>query len=123
MPVHHALAGTVLLIAVDGDYTPDELHRVAETALAEPQTPSPARVLLDLSGAASLEGRSDEELAGTAAFFASQGGSLDRVAVLVRGDILQDLMRMGTAFAVQKGLRASPFRDRDEAMRWLNEGD
>ena len=119
MPVHHALAGPILVIAVDGDYTPEELHRVTATALAESGVPSPARVLLDLSGAASLGGRSDEELAATAAFFADRGEALHRVAVLVRGDILQDLMRMGTAFAVQKGLKASPFRDREEAVRWL----
>jgi hypothetical protein len=119
VPVHHDLAGSILVIAVDGDYTREELQRVTSTALAESETPSPARVLLDLSGAASLEGRTDEELAATAAFFAQQGDAVDRVAVLVRGDILEDLMRMGTAFAVQKGLKASPFRDRDEAVRWL----
>jgi hypothetical protein len=121
MPVHHDVSGRVLVIAVDGDYTRKELQRVTSTALAAAETPSPARVLLDLSGAASLEARTDEELAATAAFFAHQGEGLDRVAVLVRGDILEDLMRMGTAFAVQKGLRASPFRDRDEALRWLTD--
>ena len=121
MPVHHDVAGPILVIAVDGDYTREELHRVAGTALVEAETPSPARVLLDLSGAASLEGRTDEELAATAAFFAHQGDRVDRVAVLVRGDILEDLMRMGTAFAAQKGLKASPFRDREEAVRWLTD--
>ncbi|MEJ2539517.1 MAG: STAS/SEC14 domain-containing protein [Gemmatimonadota bacterium] len=121
MPVHGTLAGPVLVIAVDGDYTPDELHRVVRTALEDPDKPRPARILLDLSGAASLAGRSDGELAGTAAFFASWGDAVGRVAILVRGDILQDLMRMGTAFAVQDGLRASPFRDRSEALEWLRQ--
>jgi hypothetical protein len=121
MPVHADLSGSVLVIAVDGDYTRDELQRVTATALAAAGTPSPTRVLLDLSGAASLAARTDEELAATAAFFAHQGELIDRVAVLVRGDILEDLMRMGTAFAVQKGLKASPFRDRDEAVRWLTD--
>lgn len=119
MPVHHAHAGSVMVVAVDGDYTRDELHRVVETGLGDGRTSTPARILLDLSGAASLAGRSDEDLQATAAFFAEQGEALGRVAILVRGDILEDLMRMGTAFAAQEGIRASPFRDRDAAMAWL----
>lgn len=123
MPVHRSVNGSVLVIAVDGDYTQGELHRVVDAALADESTPSPARILLDLSGAASLGGRTDEELRETAAFFADGGPPVDRVAVLVRGDILQDLMRMGTAFAVQEGLRASPFRDRGEALDWLMQSE
>ena len=119
MPVHPSVDGSVLVIAVDGDYTQDELHRVVASALDDEATPTPAQVLLDLSGAASLAGRSDEELRETASFFADRDPPVSRVAVLVRGDILQDLMRMGTAFAVQAGLRASPFRDRTEAREWL----
>jgi hypothetical protein len=113
--------GAVLVIAVDGDYTQGELHRVVGSALDDEAAPSPARILLDLSGAASLGGRSDDELKATAAFFAARGPAVNRVAILVRGDILQDLMRMWTAFAVQEGLRASPFRDRGEAMDWLKQ--
>jgi hypothetical protein len=119
MPVHPSTDGAVLVIAVDGDYTQGELHRVVGSALDDEA--APARILLDLSGAASLGGRSDDELKATAAFFADRGPAVDRVAILVRGDILQDLMRMGTAFAVQEGLRASPFRDRGEAMEWLRQ--
>jgi hypothetical protein len=121
MPVHPSIDGAVLVIAVDGDYTQGELHRVVAAALDDEATPAPARILLDLSGAASLGGRSDDELKATAAFFAERGPAVSRVAILVRGDILQDLMRMGTAFAVQAGLKASPFRDRGEALEWLNQ--
>lgn len=123
MPVHPSVDGDVLVIAVDGDYTQGELHRVVSSALDDGETPAPARILLDLSGAASLGGRTDDELKATASFFAEKGPAVDRVAILVRGDILQDLMRMGTAFAVQAGLRASPFRDRGEAVEWLRQAD
>ena len=123
MPVHFSVAGSVLVIAVDGDYTQGELHRVVAAALEDETTPAPALILLDLSGAASLDGRSDDELRETATFFADREPPVSRVAILVRGDILQDLMRMGTAFAVQEGLRASPFRDRGEAMDWLTHED
>lgn len=119
MPVHPSVDGPVLVIAVDGDYTQDELHRVVASALEDASTPMPPQILLDLSGAASLGARSDEELRETAAFFAERAPPVSRVAILVRGDIVQDLMRMGTAFAVQAGLRASPFRDRGEAREWL----
>lgn len=123
MPVHRSVDDAVLAIAVDGDYTQEELHRVVDAALEDDATPTPPLILLDLSGAASLGGRSDDELRATAAFFADREPPVSRVAVLVRGDILQDLMRMGTAFAVQEGLRASPFRDRGEALDWLTQTD
>ncbi len=123
MPVHPSVDGPVLAIAVDGDYTQEELHRVVAKALNDEATPAPALILLDLSGAASLGARSDDELRATAAFFVDREPPVSRVAILVRGDILQDLMRMGTAFAVQEGLRASPFRDRREALDWLTQSD
>ncbi|HSG49982.1 MAG TPA: STAS/SEC14 domain-containing protein [Longimicrobiales bacterium] len=121
MPVHYARSGAVLVIAVDGDFTVVELQRVVERAGADPAVPNPARVLLDLSGAASLARKSDQDLSACAALFAGAGERFQRVAVLVAGDLVDDLMRMGTAFVSQDGVRASPFRSRADAEEWLRE--
>jgi hypothetical protein len=121
MPVHHAQAGPVLVLAVDGDFTADELGRVLGEALAEPETPNPTRVLLDLSGSASLAGKDDDELARTAGHFAVHEDRLGRVAILIPGDLIDHFMRLGTAFAAQQGIKAAPFRTREEAEEWLRE--
>lgn len=121
MPVHRAQAGPVLLLAVDGDFTADELGRVLGEALAEPGTPDPTRVLLDLSGAASLAAKDDAELARTASHFAVHESRLGRVAILIPGDLIEHFMRLGTAFAARDGISAAPFRSREEAEEWLRE--
>jgi len=121
MPVHYARAGSVLVIAVDGDFTVAELQRVVDRAGGDPAVPNPVRVLLDLSGAATLARKSDQDLSACAALFADPGGRFQRVAVLVAGDLVDDLMRMGTAFVSQDGVRATPFRSRADAEEWLRE--
>ena len=119
MPVHYARAGVFLVMVVDGDFTLDELRRSLDRALADPGIPTPTRVLLDLAGAASLAGKSDGDLRDAAAHFARNGDRLERVALLMAGDLVDDLMRMGTAFVAQGGVRATVFRTRHDAEEWL----
>lgn len=121
MPVFYTPSEAALVIAVDGDFTVMELQRVVERAHADPAVPDPVRVLLDLSGAASLARKSDQELSDCAALFARPEGRFQRVAVLLAGDLVDDLMRMGTAFVSQDGVRATPFRSRADAEEWLRE--
>jgi hypothetical protein len=123
MPVHHAVSGHALLIKVDGDFTPRELERVVNDALTDPETPpNSLQVLLDLTGAASLAHRSDEELRSTAGFFAAHARRFHRIAILMAGDVVDEMMRLGTAFVAQDELTAAPFRDRHEAEEWLSQG-
>lgn len=119
MPVHYAKAGPLLVMAVDGDFTLGELEKVVVAASQDGGVPPGARVLLDLSGAASLAHKTDGELARCAALFAASPGRFGRVAILVAGHLVDDLMRMGTAFMAQEGIRATPFRSRSEAESWL----
>lgn len=119
MPVHASRVRGVLHVVVDGDFTVRELGRVLEGALDDPAHPDPALVLLDLSGSASLGTKTDAELTACAALFAEGGARVGRVAVLVAGTLVDDLMRMGTALVRQEGVRAAPFRSRAEAEEWL----
>lgn len=123
MPVHHNREAGHLVIAVDGDFTVSELESVVRDALpAGPDFPDEFGVLLDLTGAASLSNKADDVLRRAAAFFASLEPPYRRVALLIAGDVVDDMMRLGTAFIAQDGLKATPFRDRGEAERWLDAG-
>jgi hypothetical protein len=123
MPVHHALSGHALLIKVDGDFTPQELERVVTDALTDPDTPPKnLQLLMDLTGAASLAHRSDEELRRTAGFFGNHAHRFHRIAILMAGDLVDEMMRLGTAFVALEELTAAPFRDRHEAEEWLSQG-
>lgn len=121
MPVHYIGAPALLVVAVDGDFTVSEFHRVVAEAATDPEVPYAALVLLDLTGASSLAQKSDEDLLACASAFAGASLPFERVAILVAGDPVDDLMRMGTAFMGQAGIRAAPFRSRVDALSWLSD--
>jgi len=109
VPVFTRLNGEVLVVTVDGDYTPGELRRVAERGLQAPETPHPVRVLLDMSGAAAPAERAAEDVREAAAFFASLAPGVERVAIQTHLDV--------------PGLpgEATAFQKRAEALAWLDE--
>lgn len=119
MPVFHSKKDGVLVITVDGDYTSGELKRVGGAAVADPDTPTPALILLDVSGAAGLGNRTAAELMETAEFFGSMGVALSAVAILAPSDDAHSLMRMGMTLYADRGIQAEVFRDRTGAMAWL----
>lgn len=110
MPVFTRTSGSALVVMVDGDYTLSELRRVAERGLAAPGTPTPARVLLDMSGAAAPPGREAEDVTEAAAFFAEKGPEVERVAIQAHVQLE----------ARPAGARV--FHTRAEAMAWLDQG-
>jgi hypothetical protein len=120
VPVYHAHKDGILVITADGDYTTSEMRRVAEAAVASPDTQVPARILLDMSGAASMKNRTSDELFELADFFTGLGDNLDAVAVLAPDEASYGLMRMGMTLYTGRGVRADVFRARPEAVGWLN---
>ena len=62
MPVFTRLRDDVLTLTVDGDYTANELRRVAIAAFGSEETPSRFPILLDMSGAAGVMSKSDDEM-------------------------------------------------------------
>jgi len=113
----------VLVVTVDGDYTPGELSRAGERGLVSDEVPSPVAVLLDMSGAAGLEKKSPDDLKLTGEFFAEQKERMTRVAVLTPSDVAYDLLDSGGAFATSTGIPSRPFRDRAQAIEWLSGSD
>ncbi len=123
MPVFTRLRDGVLVVTVDGDYTPGELSRAGERGLASDEVPSPVAVLLDMSGAAGLESKSQDDLRLTGEFFGEHREAMTRVAVLTPSDTAYDLLDSGGTFAESTGIPSRPFRDRAEAIEWLSGGE
>ena len=120
MPVFTRMRDGVLVVTVDGDYTPGELSRAGERGLASDEIPSPVAVLLDMSGAARLESKSPDDLRLTGEFFGERQEVMTRVAVLTPSDIAYGLLDSGGAFAASTGIPSRPFRDRAQAIEWLS---
>ena len=119
MPVHTELADGILSVVVRGEYTSAELRQTGRDALERERVPTPARILLDISGASSLSERSMADLRGTATYFAGLRPRIQRVAILAPDDLAFGLMRMASVFSDAEGLDAEAFRSEDEARAWL----
>ena len=122
MPVFTRMRDGVLVVTVDGDYTPGELSRAGERGLASDDVPSRVAVLLDMSGAAGLQNKSEDDLRRTGEFLSERGETLIRLAVLAPSDVAYDLLDGGGGFAALTGIPSRSFRDRAEAFEWLKEG-
>lgn len=121
MPVHIHRADPLLVVTVDGDFTVRELERVVAGELDREPIRAPVPVLLDLTGAASLDARSDQELARCTAVFQARAPRIRRLAVLVSGEPVGNLVRMGAALMRARELQAAPFRSGEAARSWLRE--
>ncbi len=79
MPVFTRLRDGVLELTVDGDFTANEVRRVAFKAFESDNTPKSIPILLDMSGAAGIAKMSTEEMEAAGAIF---GAYRDRIAGL-----------------------------------------
>ncbi len=121
MPVFTRMRDGVLIVTVDGDYTPGELSRAGERGLQSEDVPTPVAVLLDMSGAAGLRQKSTDELELIGEFFGERTELMTRVAVLAPSDLAYGLMNVGGVFASSTRIPTRPFRDRAPAMEWLRD--
>lgn len=118
MPVFTRFRDDVLVLTVDGDFTANELRRVAYGAFHEGDTPRVVPVLLDMSGAAGVESKSGEELQAMGAIF---GAYRDRIAGLavVAPSTVHDLFNAGGGFAGEAGVDVHPCSAHQDARDWL----
>lgn len=117
MPVLHQVKEGVLVVTVDGDFTPGEIERVGARALEAPDLIRPAFVLLDLSGTSGLSGSSLDRLGPVAEFFAGPQTPVARLAVMASTEVSKAVVAEATA----SGLESAGFKTKAEAMAWLLE--
>lgn len=118
MPVFTRFRDGVLVLTVDGDFTANELRRVAYGAFHEDETPRVIPVLLDMSGAAGVQAKSDEELQAMGAIF---GAYRDRIAGLavVAPTAVHDIFSADGDFGQETGLELYSCTAHAEAREWL----
>lgn len=88
MPVFTRVKDGVLVLTVDGDYTANELRRVAFGAFESGDTTGSVPILLDMSGAAGLAGKSSEELRASGAIFGAYRDRISGIGVVAAADVL-----------------------------------
>jgi len=115
VPILHQVREGVLVVMVDGDFTPGEIERVGARALEAPDLIHPAFVLLDLSGASGLGLDSLGRLKPVAEFFAGPQTPVARLAVMASSDVARAVVDEAAA----SGLEAEGFKSRAAAMDWL----
>ena len=121
MPVSTRVRGGVLVLTVDGDYTANELRRISFGAFEAEGTPSPAPVLLDMSGAAGLADKSQQELEATGAIFGAYRDRVSGIAVVASPEVF-DLFDHQSPFASEAGVSVQAYQSHDDARAWLLSG-
>jgi hypothetical protein len=118
MPVFSRVKNDILVLTADGDYTPAELARVLATAFRKQDQEAPAPVLLDLSGAAGLDGKSSESLKAEGAALAAHSDRIGRLAVVVPSRFA-GLFDGDGPFASAVGVAVKPCTSHADAREWL----
>lgn len=119
MPVFTRRKDDVLVLTADGDYTPGELARVGARAFDDPSLPRPVPLLLDLSGAAGLAGKTDEALGEEGAALSPYRDRVSRLAVVVAGRFATHFAPDGP-FADAAGMEIRPHPSHRDAVAWLS---
>ena len=120
MPVFTRLRDDVLSLTVDGDYTANELRRVADAAFESDELPTRVPILLDMSGAAGVMSKSPEEMSAAGAIFGAYRDRISGVAVVVAVDA-HDRFLNASDFAVEAGVAVRPCHSHVDARSWLSE--
>lgn len=118
MPVFTRFRDGALVLTVDGDFTANELRRVAYGALHEDTTPQVVPVVLDMSGAASVPDKSSEQLQAMGAIFAAYRDRIAGLAV-VAPSAVHEAFGVDGDFGREAGVKLFACTTHAEAHDWL----
>ena len=118
MPVFTRFRDDVLVLTVDGDYTANELRRVAFQAFESDETPKSVHVLLDMSGAAGVAAKPEEEMRATGAIFGAYRDRITGLGVVVSADV-HSMFQPDADFGDEAGIAVQPCNSHAEAREWL----
>jgi hypothetical protein len=118
MPVFTRVRDGVLVLTVDGDYTANELRRVAFGAFESDEIPASVPVLLDMSGAVGLAHKSIEELQASGAIFGVYRDRIAGIGVVASADV-QELFAADGDFGRESGVAVKACHSHAEAREWL----
>jgi hypothetical protein len=118
MPVFSRLRDGALVLTVDGDFTANEIRRVAFGAFEADETPPSIPVLLDMSGAAGVATKTEEELRAVGAIFGAYRDRVAELAVVAAADVHAVFSPTGD-FGRETGLNVQTCHSHAEAREWL----
>ncbi|MDH3271333.1 MAG: hypothetical protein OEN56_08385 [Gemmatimonadota bacterium] len=120
MPVFTRFREGMLVLTADGDFTANELRRVAYGAFHADETPRIVPILLDMSGAAGVAEKSSEQLQAMGSIF---GAYRDRIAGLavVAPAATHDLFLSNGDFGGEAGVSVHACTSHAEARTWLKD--
>jgi hypothetical protein len=118
MPVFTRYQDGVLVLTVDGDFTANELRRVAFGAFESKDTPREVPVLLDMSGAAGVADKASEETRAMGAIFGAYRDRIRGVGVVVSVDV-EERFGDGGDFAREAGVPVQAWHSHAPAREWL----
>ncbi|MCH1571484.1 MAG: hypothetical protein L7S64_09080 [Longimicrobiales bacterium] len=118
MPVFTRLRDDVMTLTVDGDYTANELRRVAFNAFESDELPTRVPILLDMSGAAGVMLKSGDEMKAAGAIFGAFRDHITGLGVVVAADA-HPLFADDSPFVQEAGLPVRPCHSHADARAWL----
>lgn len=120
MPVTYHYDTNIVVLALVGEYSVDELHSALLKSLEDPQCPSKPCLLIDLTASESIQKRSSDQVNSMARFVGSLGQRFsNRIAMVASRDLHFGLVRMGSAGAEERGVHTEVFRNIQDARKWL----
>lgn len=118
MPVFTRLRDGVLVLTVDGDFTANEVRRVAFGAFEAEETPTSVPILLDMSGAAGIAGKSTTEMRATGAIFGAYRDRIAGIGVVAAADV-HPMFTVSGDFGAELGIDVFPCHSHAEAREAL----
>ena len=111
--------GRVVHFTFEGRSAMAEIAQTFTRALAELPPGGSFRLLMDLTKSVSLAQRTSSDIEGLSRFINSSGHGFDRSALVANRDLYYGLMRVAAAIGEAEGFEVQVFRDKNDALAWL----
>ncbi len=118
MPVFTRVRDGVMVLTVDGDFTANEVRRVAVRAFESGDTPGVVPILLDMSGAAGLADKPSTELSASGAIFGAYRDRILAIGVVASPDA-HGIFAPDGDFGTEAGVGVQAWNSHAEAREWL----
>ena len=120
MPVTYRFESNIVTIEMVGEYSMDDIPTTILNSLADSNCPANPSILINLSESLSIYKRSSEDVITVARSLVSLGKYFNnRIALVAPNDLQYGLMRMGSVFSEELGMKVEIFRTFAKARQWL----
>ena len=118
MPVSTGVRDGMIVLTVDGDYTANELRRVAFSAFEASDVSSSVPILLDMSGAAGLALLSIDDWRASGTIFAAYRDRISAIGIVASAEV-QELFSVNGDFGRETGVEVKVCQSHGDAREWL----